>query len=105
MANRFELTERARRDLKEIWSYIAENNASSADKTLRELAKKFDLLAQNPKIENSHGEFIVNLLSFPFKNYLIFYFPIENGVEIYRVIHGARNVEDLFEDFFRGLES
>lgn len=30
---------------------------------------------------------------------------MENGVEIYRVIHGARNIEDLFEDFFRGLES
>jgi toxin ParE1/3/4 len=43
--------------------------------------------------------------SFPFKNHLIFYFPIENGVKIYRIIHGARNVEDLFEDFFKGLES
>ena len=105
MANRYDLTEATRRDLKEIWSYIAENNAASADKTLRELAKKFDLLAQNPKIGSSHDEFIVNLRSFPFKTYLIFYFPIENGVEIYRVIHGARNIEDLFEDFFRGLES
>jgi toxin ParE1/3/4 len=105
MANKFELTEAARRDLKEIWFYIVENNPASADKTLRELSKKFDLLAQNPKIGSSHDEFILNLRSFPFKNYLIFYFPVENGVEIYRVIHGARNIEDLFEDFFRGLES
>jgi toxin ParE1/3/4 len=105
MANSFELTAGARKDLKEIWSYIAENNAASADKILRELAKKFDLLAQNPKIGNSHDKFIVNLRSFPFKNYHIFYFPTENGVEIYRVIHRARNTQDLFEGFFKGLES
>ncbi len=41
MAKKFELNEFARADLKEIWTYIAEFNPDSADKFLRELAKKF----------------------------------------------------------------
>lgn len=104
MANNFELTESARQDLKEIWTFLAEFSYSSADQTLEGLAKKFKLLAENPKLGRTHDEYIVNLRSFPHKKYVIFYFPIENGVEIYRIFHGARNIEDLFEEFFEGLE-
>jgi toxin ParE1/3/4 len=32
-----------------------------------------------------------------FDQYLIFYRPTESGVEIIRVIHGKRDVEDLFD--------
>ena len=32
-----------------------------------------------------------------FTKHLIFYRPIKNGVEIIRVIHGARDIESLFE--------
>jgi len=31
-----------------------------------------------------------------FSNYLIFYFARPNGVEILRVIHGARNIYKIF---------
>jgi plasmid stabilization system protein ParE len=41
---------------------------------------------------------------FPFKNYHVYYFPIADGVEIYRVLHGKRNTEELFEDYFEGLK-
>jgi len=41
---------------------------------------------------------------FPFKKYHIYYFPIEDGVEIYRVLHGARDNEGEFEDYFEGLK-
>lgn len=103
MAYKFELAEPAKNDLKEIWSYIAEYNSTSADRILRTFKEKFQLLAENPKIGKSQDDFIVNLRSFSFKKYVIFYFPTENGVEIYRVLHGARNIEDLFENYFEGL--
>jgi toxin ParE1/3/4 len=32
-----------------------------------------------------------------FTRHLIFYRPIKNGVEIIRVVHGARDNESLFE--------
>jgi len=104
MARKFELTEPARNDLKEIWFYIAEHSQTSADRILRTFKEKFQMLAENPKLGKSQDSFIINLRSFPFKKYVIFYFPIENGVEIYRVLHGARNVEDLFEDYIEGLK-
>ena len=104
MANKYELTQPARRDLKDIWTYLAEYNANSADKYLRDFSKKFKLLADNPKLGREQDNFILNLRSFPFKDYVIFYFPIENGVEIYRVMHGARDVDSVFEDFFEGLK-
>jgi len=95
----------AEADLEEIWDYIAANSVESAKRLIRDLIQKFQMLAENPQIGRAHEEFMLNLRSFAYKKYIIFYFPIENGVEIYRVIHGARNIEDLFEDFFRGLES
>jgi toxin ParE1/3/4 len=104
MENKFELSAGAAANLKDIWNYIAERNPAAADKFMREFAKKFQLLANNPKIGRTHDEFILNLCSFPHKDYVIFYFPNENGIEIYRILHSARDVESLFEDFFEGLK-
>lgn len=104
MASRVEITELARIDLKEIWSYIAEYSYDAANHAIEELSEKFRLLAENPSIGKNHSQLMVDIRSFPYKKYVIYYFPIENGVEIYRVIHGARNAENLFEDYFEGLK-
>lgn len=87
----------AENDLEEIWDYFSDKSVDSAKRLIKELGQKFDLLSENPAIGRNHDEYIVSLRSFPHKKYVIFYFPIENGVEIYRVLHGARNIEDLFE--------
>jgi toxin ParE1/3/4 len=98
------ISDTARLDLKEIWSYIAEDNIDSAHKIIRELSKKFDLLEANPKLGRRQDGLIVEMRLFPFKNYHVYYFPIADGVEIYRVLHGKRNTEELFEDYFEGLK-
>jgi toxin ParE1/3/4 len=36
------------------------------------------------------------LRSFPVKNYLIFYRPIDEGIEIVRILHGSQDIETLF---------
>jgi toxin ParE1/3/4 len=33
-----------------------------------------------------------------FDDYLIFYSPIPDGIEVYHVYHGARDLERLFEE-------
>lgn len=33
-----------------------------------------------------------------FENYLIFYRPLDDGVEILRVLHGARDIQRIFEE-------
>jgi len=98
------ISETARADIKEIWTYIAEYNTDSANDVVRDLAKKFDLLESNPKLGREQDGLVVEMRLFPHKNYNIYYFPIEGGVEIYRVLHGRRNVEEVFGDFFEGLK-
>ena len=46
----------------------------------------------------SRSELAPDLRSFPFEAYVIFYRPLDNGVEIVRVIHGSRNIESLFRE-------
>jgi len=63
------------------------------------------LLADNKEVGKRQDDFVVDMRMFPFKNYNIYYFPTENGgVEIYRILHTRRNIEDLFEDYFEGLK-
>jgi toxin ParE1/3/4 len=51
----------------------------------------------------SRDELATNVRSFPVNDYLIFYRPIEEGIEILRVVSGYRDLEGLFlkddEDF------
>ena len=100
---RFTLAPSARADLDEIWHYISEYNEEAANRFIRELARKFQLLADNQKIGRRQDDFIVEMRMFPFKKYHIYYFPTDEGVEIYRVLHSARDTEGEFEELFEGL--
>lgn len=94
----------AESDLREIWAYVAENNPSAADKLLKELLQKIRLLADNPELGKERSEIVVNLRSLPVRKYIVFYSLNEDAVEIYRVLHASRNIEEMFEDYFSGLE-
>lgn len=87
------ISEAARLDLKEIFSYVAERDLTAARRVVEELSAKFDLLEASPKLGRAQNGLIVELRLSPHKNYHIYYFPSEDGVEIYRVLHGRRNVE------------
>lgn len=100
---KFTLAPAAIADLDEIWHYIAKNNEAAAEKFIRELVGKFELLANNREIGKRQDDFMVEMRMFPFKKYQIYYFPSNDGVEIYRVLHGRRDIEDLFGEFFQGL--
>lgn len=39
---------------------------------------------------------VTGVRCFSFRDYLIFYMPRPDGVEILRVVHGARELDDLF---------
>ena len=86
----------AQNDLIEIWHYIADDNPERADKFLDTIGQKLNTLAENPNIGKPRDEIRPSLRSFPVGNYIIFYFPIENGVEIIRVLSAARDIDTLF---------
>jgi toxin ParE1/3/4 len=40
--------------------------------------------------------FAPNLRSFPVKKYIIFYRPVDDTVEIVRILYGGRDIESIF---------
>ena len=83
-------------DYLEIWLYIARDNPDAADRLVEQFDRHLDLLACTPLMGRSEAEFFTGLRSFPVGNYLIFYFPVEDGIELVRVLHGARNINAEF---------
>jgi toxin ParE1/3/4 len=61
------------------------------------LGQTFDELLINPGIGRERIDIAPLVRSFPVSNYLIFYRLLNEGIEILRVIHGARNIPNLFE--------
>ena len=93
----------AEEDLKGIWSYVAEHNEAAASKLIKEITSKFAILSNFPDMGREQDALLVNLRNFAVKNYLIFYQPFDDGVEILRVLHGSRDIETIFESFFDSL--
>ncbi|MEC4804065.1 MAG: type II toxin-antitoxin system RelE/ParE family toxin [Jaaginema sp. PMC 1079.18] len=88
----------AESDLVKIWQFIAEQNPEGADRILDQIDRQISRLAAMPSMGKQQEKILSGLRSFPVKNYVIFYFLIRDGVEIVRVLHGARDVETIFEE-------
>ena len=95
--SQYRVSAAARADLDEIWFYIAQDNPDVADKFIRTLIARFPRLASMPEMGRRRDELAPDVRSLAFGNYVIFYRPMENGVEIARVLHGARDLPPLFE--------
>lgn len=95
MARAFQ-TPLARRDLREIWTYVAADSVSAADRLVDAIIEKCGLLATQPEMGQRRPELEPRLRAFSVGNYVVFYRPVEDGIEVARVLHGARDVDRLF---------
>ena len=96
---RFILSEFVEAELAAIWDYIAMDDADAADRFLGAAYGTFQELAQMPGMGRtrkfSHSR-LNNLRSFrirDFENFLVFYRPTQDGIEVFHVLHGARDLE------------
>lgn len=69
-----------------------------ADAFVDRLNRQFRLLAKEPMIGRARDELAPGLRSIPLGRYVIFYQPIDNGIEVVRVLHGARDADAQFAD-------
>ncbi len=83
-------------DLLDIWDYIADDSLQQADEFLDRLEGKLQTLARNPGSGRRREELLTGLRSFPLGNYLVFFQEIENGIDVIPVLHGSRDIEDIF---------
>lgn len=90
-------TPATRRDYAQIWHYIPEDNISAADDLLRSFDANLQLLSDFPLAAQARPELRPRLRSFPVGNYLLFYRPIRGGIDLVRVLHGARELRRIFK--------
>lgn len=91
---RFKLTPLARSDLQDIHDYIAADNPKVARQYLNILKQKCQQLAESPGPGLQREEYD-DLYRFPVGNYLIFYRPTAEGIDVIRILHGARDIERI----------
>lgn len=85
-------------DLDDIFDYIAEDSLDRAIAFVRKLHGQIEKLAASPGMGRRRDQLLSGLRSFPYGNYLIFYIPLDDGVDVVRVLNGARDIEVLFQD-------
>jgi len=91
-------SQQAKRDLLSIWAYIAEDNLNAADRLLDNIDDTCKLLGENPQLGQARPDISAKMRYFPVKNYLILYQEQPLGIEIIRVLHGSRDLQDIFSD-------
>jgi toxin ParE1/3/4 len=97
-------TPRAKQDLLEHVLYWVSISPDLAERFIEASEVAFEKLAQMPR-KGQRQEFtspeLINVRRWfipGFDKYLIFYRPIEGGVEILRVLHGMQNISRIMND-------
>ena len=76
-----------------IWDFIAHDNIRAADALLVRIEAAFDMLAANPLASRARDDLAPKIRSFPVGNYIVFYLPLSDGIEVVRVLHGRHNID------------
>lgn len=82
----------AQEDLIDVWTYIAASNDVAADRLLDRVRAKLAALADSPGIGRPRSELASGLHSFTVRPYVLLYRQIDDGIELVRVLHGARDL-------------
>jgi toxin ParE1/3/4 len=91
---------RAKTDLLEHYVYIGAENLDAAEQFLEATEAAFTRLAAMPRMgrrwrsEDPRLD-AMRVWPIPGWKYLIFYRPVERGIDVIRVLHGAQDVEAL----------
>jgi len=98
--------QRAKADLQAIWRYLATRNPAAADRYLRELQERAFTYAAMPtagRLEPEVAERLklpsdITLRSFLYRNHRSYYFSIDVGIMILRVLPTRRDRNTALEE-------
>jgi toxin ParE1/3/4 len=83
-------------DLEDIWHRIAEENPRAADRLLRRIAERIGMLAEFPLIGAPRPQLSPKARILSVGKYVVLYEPVPDGIEVRRVLHGARNLPEIY---------
>jgi plasmid stabilization system protein ParE len=91
----YQISPRADADLDEIWTYIARDNPSAADRLEQALHEAMEQLARSPGIGHRRDDADERYRFWRVASYLIAYRVENDAVLVVRVLHGARNIRRI----------
>jgi toxin ParE1/3/4 len=89
-------SKRANLDIEEILDYLVELNPAAADRFLDALDKTCKLLAEHSLLGRARPEIGEGIRSFAVGSYLVFYTPASDGIAVFRVLYGGRDLQQVF---------
>ncbi len=92
---RYLISPEADKDLDEIWLHIAQDHEPAADKMILKIFDAVDQLVRMPLIGRGRSELHSLVRSYAVTPYVIFYIPTESVIQIVRILHGARDIEEI----------
>ncbi len=95
----YRLTRQAMEDIDKIWDYIGNQNDNPdvADKLVAWFHNSFKRLANAPGSGLHRDDLSPGMRVFPVGNYLVFYHPSADGIDITGIVHARRNWAEMFE--------
>ncbi len=85
------------RDYQAIWDDVAEHGSPDAgDPLLRTLDDRVQFLSDRPGAVPARPVLRPRLRSFPVGSYVLFCRRARRGIELVRVLHGARDLQPVF---------
>jgi toxin ParE1/3/4 len=88
-------TRRAREDLLDIWLYIAPQNRAAADRVYDRIEESCRLLRDHPERGPARPEVAEGARAIAIERWLAFYRLVEDGVQVVRIIDGARDLAEI----------
>jgi plasmid stabilization system protein ParE len=89
-------TQSAQTDLLEAWLFIAEENQAAADHTLDAIERQAQALVSQPLIGRARPELAEGVRSWPTSSpYILYYLTDNDSVTILRVLHHARDIQNV----------
>lgn len=81
----------AKDDLVDAWLHIAQDSISRADQYLEHLQAVCELIAENPLMGTERSDIAEGVRAFPVDQYVIYYEPVTDGMNVLRVWHSSRD--------------
>ena len=87
----------ARSDLEQILTYLDRYSPPAADRFAIETDRVIDRIGKLPLIGRDRSDLRPGLRSVVIGDYVLFYRIVKRRVEIVRILHGARDIDSIFE--------
>jgi toxin ParE1/3/4 len=82
-------------DLDDIWDHIAEDSSLQADRLWERFRMKLEHLANWNGLGRPRPELAEGCRSYPFGKNCFYFRPRPGGIELLRVLHSARDIQQI----------